>query len=123
MAEPAHAATARGYEPDRPHLRGIAIGAGAVLLAVAMAVTVGMLVERSVGSDATAQRDGVAPPVGDGPRLQATPGRDLEAFRAGKQRLLHEYAWVDRSHGVVRIPIERAMALLVQQQAAKAGTR
>jgi len=123
MAERVHVATARGYEPDQPHLRGIAIGAGAIVLAVAVAVTTGVFVQRNVGPDATAHGDVIPPRVGGGPGLQATPGREIESYRAEKERLLHEYAWVDRSHGVVRIPIERAMALLVQQQAAKGGTR
>ena len=123
MVEPAQATLERGYEPDQPHLRGIAIGAGAIVLAVIIAVTVGFFIERSLATDATAEMDRTPPAILAGPRLQPTPERDFPPFHEEKERLLHEYAWVDRSHGVVRIPIERAMALLVQQQAAKGGTR
>jgi hypothetical protein len=46
------------------------------------------------------------------PRLQANPAADLAALRASEEARLHGYAWVDRAAGRVRIPIERAMALL-----------
>jgi hypothetical protein len=47
------------------------------------------------------------------PPLQSAPSLDLRALRAEKHALLSHYAWADRAHGVVRIPIERAMALLI----------
>ncbi len=33
--------------------------------------------------------------------------------RSGEERRLHEYGWVDRPHGVAHIPIDRAMDLVV----------
>jgi hypothetical protein len=51
------------------------------------------------------------PPV---PRLQENPRRDIEALRAREQALLDSYAWVDRAAGRVRIPVERAIALLAE---------
>ena len=59
------------------------------------------------------QREG-APPVPE-PHLQTTPELDLKAMRAHEDSLLHSYAWVDREAGIARIPVERAMELLVQQ--------
>jgi hypothetical protein len=53
-----------------------------------------------------------APPA---PRLQENPRRDLEALRAREESLLDSYAWVDRPAGHVRIPVERAMALLAEE--------
>lgn len=47
------------------------------------------------------------------PRLQAEPGRDLERFRRG-QRNADQWAWVDREHGIARIPVERAMQLMAK---------
>lgn len=49
------------------------------------------------------------------PRLQVNPARDLEALRKREDELLGSYGWVDREKGVVRIPIERAMDLLVKE--------
>ncbi len=49
------------------------------------------------------------------PRLQVTPLQDLASYRAQQEQTLHSYGWVDRKNGVVRIPIERAMDLLIQR--------
>ena len=46
------------------------------------------------------------------PRLQSDPAGELRAYRAAQQRELDGYAWVDQEQGLVRIPVERAMALL-----------
>jgi hypothetical protein len=51
------------------------------------------------------------------PPLQSAPSLDLAALRAEKHALLSRYAWIDRAHGVVRIPIDRAMALLIARSA------
>jgi hypothetical protein len=56
------------------------------------------------------------------PRLQERPDQDLQAFRAAEDQVLDTYGWVDKSRGVVRIPIDEAMKLvaergLVQQSA------
>jgi len=51
-----------------------------------------------------------------GPRLQQRPTLDLKALRAEEKAILEEYGWVDRGAGVVRVPIERAMELLVERQ-------
>jgi hypothetical protein len=49
------------------------------------------------------------------PRLQAEPADELAAFKREKARKLQRYAWVDREHGVVQIPIERAMERMVER--------
>jgi hypothetical protein len=60
-----------------------------------------------------AARDGDRlPPL---PRLQTTPYADLKTFRASEDEVLHGYAWVDRQQGIVRIPIERAIALIAER--------
>ena len=55
------------------------------------------------------------------PRLQTHPIRDLHDLRARESATLSSYGWVDRQSGVVRIPIERAMDLLAERQAAAAA--
>ena len=47
------------------------------------------------------------------PNLQISPHDDLMALRARENAELNSYGWVDRPHGVVRIPIERAMDLII----------
>lgn len=47
-----------------------------------------------------------------GPLLQTDPRGDLLAFRSEEDRRLNSYYWVDRSKGIVHIPIEQAMQQL-----------
>jgi hypothetical protein len=67
--------------------------------------------ERSAPASPLAAAGPQRPPE---PRLQADPTADLAALRASEEARLHGYAWVDRAAGRVRIPIERAMALLAE---------
>ncbi len=55
-----------------------------------------------------------APPV-PAPHLQTTPEQDLRALRAMEDSLSHTYGWVDETAGVARIPVERAMQILLEQ--------
>ncbi len=49
------------------------------------------------------------------PRLEARPVNEITQFRAEEERLLHSYGWVDQQAGVVRIPIEDAMRLVIER--------
>lgn len=51
-----------------------------------------------------------------GPRLQADPAVDLRQLRGWERQRLNEYGWVDKDTGVLRIPIERAKQLLVENE-------
>jgi len=55
-----------------------------------------------------------AAPIPPPPRLQPSPGGDLEALRSQKRALLSQWDWTDSSHRFARIPIERAMSLYAQ---------
>jgi len=49
------------------------------------------------------------------PRLQTNPRQDLLDLRAREDQVLNSYSWVDKNTGVVRIPIDRAMQLIVER--------
>ena len=49
------------------------------------------------------------------PRLQVSAPLDLLAYRAREETELSTYGWINRTSGVVRIPIERAMELVLQE--------
>jgi hypothetical protein len=49
------------------------------------------------------------------PRLQQKPRNELYDFRRGEQSLLEGYGWMNRNDGVVHIPIEDAMRLIVER--------
>jgi hypothetical protein len=49
------------------------------------------------------------------PRLQVNPQEDLKKMREAEDRVLNSYGWVDEKAGIVRIPIDRAMELIVKR--------
>jgi hypothetical protein len=49
------------------------------------------------------------------PRLQVAPPQELQQLRAAEEAVLQSYGWVDQAAGVVRLPIERAMELLLER--------
>jgi hypothetical protein len=49
------------------------------------------------------------------PRLEQSPPKDLAEIRMAEEHLITGYSWVDQPKGVVRIPIDRAMDLLIQR--------
>lgn len=49
------------------------------------------------------------------PRLEETPALDLEEMRSAEDKLQTTYGWLDESNGIVRLPIDRAMDLVVQR--------
>lgn len=54
-------------------------------------------------------------PMPPQPRLQDAPHEDLKAMRAHEDWMLNHYAWVNKSKGVVSIPIDRAIRMLAQR--------
>lgn len=50
-----------------------------------------------------------------GPLLQAAPHMDLKEYCVAQQSNVSTYAWVDKQQGTVRIPVDRAMDLILQQ--------
>jgi hypothetical protein len=49
------------------------------------------------------------------PRLQVNAPRDLADYLKQQQQTLDTYGWVDQKAGVVRVPIDRAMDLLLEK--------
>lgn len=103
------------YERSDAHPR-LVVGIGAFLFAlIGIGVVVGHLL---LPSDRYPARTGGLPTTGSGP----TDAADLQRAWADQDRIVHDrlerYEWVDRSQGIVRIPIEEAMQLQAQKEAA-----
>lgn len=62
-------------------------------------------------------------PEAPNPLLQSnvTAKKDIADMRKAEKDGLEHYAWVDREKGIVRIPIERAIALTAQRGPAVTG--
>ncbi|HEU0208778.1 MAG TPA: hypothetical protein VFQ78_07340 [Candidatus Udaeobacter sp.] len=50
-----------------------------------------------------------------GPRLEVNIATDLARLREAERIDLSTYGWVDRNAGIVRVPIDRAMELLLKR--------
>jgi len=53
------------------------------------------------------------------PRLEIEPAAHLARLHAEEDAVLTTYGWVDKPSGVVRIPIDRAMKLIVEREGRK----
>jgi hypothetical protein len=97
------------------------IGTGLIILAAVICVVVWLLFGYFDGREAAnvtilhplAAGQGLRLPPP--PRLQITPRQDLRDLRAREDEVLNSYRWVDRSAGIVRIPIAEAMKLTVER--------
>jgi hypothetical protein len=55
----------------------------------------------------------VLPPA---PRLQVDPAVDLDSVRQSQEEMLNSYGWADKATGKVRVPIDRAMDILMERK-------
>jgi hypothetical protein len=109
-----------GYETEDVKGRGIIISGG--VLIIIMVITM-LLISSLTGYLEGLAEQGDEPlspliesqPTPVGARLQQSPPADMKAFRVEQQEVLQSYQWVDKSNGVVRIPIERAMQLTIER--------
>jgi hypothetical protein len=46
------------------------------------------------------------------PRIEVAPWEQLQQLRVKEDHILHTYAWVDKSAGTVRVPIDKAIDML-----------
>lgn len=121
MSEPVHGSenSRRGYEGDDVSVgRLFAFAAGVVALVVlgvlgSAAVFHFFVQHQPLGPPASPFED--VRPMPPEPRLQTTAPLDLKRYRDDEEKILEGYGWVDPQAGVVRIPIDRAMDLLLQK--------
>ena len=94
---------------------GIGLAISTVLIVFFLAWLFGILARRDV--TLTQPISAVSEPVREppAPRLQVNPYSDVGTLRQHEEQVLSSYGWVDKSAGVVRIPIERAMGLVAQR--------
>jgi hypothetical protein len=116
---PATEAPRHEHEGSDVNIRAITI------FTVVLAATVGLVIigtklilnglearrPREIRAPASVERVEIPP----APLLQTSPREDLATVRAREDAVLDSYGWVDRSNGVVRIPIARAMDLVARE--------
>jgi hypothetical protein len=120
---PSHAEAGNGHRHAHEYsdatVHSVALLAGAFVVLLAFGFVVAYIAFRVLNAGAT-----VGPPASPissmrelppGPRLQVNGHAELEEYLKQQQQTLESYGWVDRSGGIVHIPIDRAMQVLVQQ--------
>ena len=107
------------YEEGDPRVRPIVLFGAALAGLVALSLFVASRLdsaleradpERRETHPMSAFRTGPEEPL-----LLAVPGQELQAWHAEEEHVLGSYGWVDRENGLARIPIERAMAILLER--------
>jgi len=109
-----------GYERQDLSLRaivmvGIIIAGALVAAAGVTAWMFGVFESQAVRRDVAMPPQTITPALPQEPRLQVDAPRDLKAFRATEEQRFTSYGWVNKANGQGRIPIERAMELLVER--------
>ncbi len=111
-------ARAAGHETE--DMSGALMGRLMIGLAVVLTLVIGGLIgvrslvqrhDNAAAPSLTAEQ--TTPVVPPPPNLQNDPVGDLARLNEAENRLLGNYAWVDPEHTRGRIPIDRAMALIV----------
>jgi len=103
-------------EPDRVATRRLLLISGLALVVALAGVLAAaqMLHHSSAPPSPRARLSEISPsPLEQGLFEHAERGLEL---RAEQRKRLGEYGWVDRRAGIVKIPIERAIELRVQEQ-------
>jgi len=112
-------AASPGYETQDANVRGVfnflvILGAG---LVVAALICWGLFryFSRHETGPAPASPFAETRPLPLGPQLQVNPREDWLKYHEQQEQSLETYGWENRGSGIVRVPIERAMELLVQK--------
>jgi hypothetical protein len=101
------------YERSDIESGGVAwIAAGLGLFVLAVPLLMPLVYPRSMHHISPA-----APPAlsANTPQLEIAPSEDLRRLNRSEAQVSGGYGWVDREHGVVRIPIARSIERLLQR--------
>jgi hypothetical protein len=109
------------YEPSQADLRVVLAFLASLALATALVLLVlwgmfGYLRGKSAqrGQLASPMTFTSAPKIPQ-PKLQPDPVADYNVYRLSAQETLESYGWVDQQAGIARIPIDKAMDLVVER--------
>ena len=118
------------YETRDIKIRPLAVFAAGIIVLIVFSFLVVLWVFRLFSAQHTTQdaqsattsraRPAVAAPADEQlrwpePRVQSRPADDLKALRVEEDASLTTYGWVDRAGGVVHVPIDVAMRLVLKE--------
>lgn len=110
---------AYAHEGTDTSVRSVAVLAGAFVGLLIFGLIVGYGTFRFLNAPETVSAPPALTETGrtfpPSPRLQVNAPRDLADYMKLQQQTLDSYGWVDQKAGVVRVPIERAIDLLMEK--------
>jgi hypothetical protein len=111
---------ARHYEQHDVDVRslvrfGVSIVVGGVVAGIVLWMVVRSWTNQPLPAQMQIPPAEVTAPVAPGPGLDAAPEVHLENMLQRENERLNSYGWIDRERGIVHIPIEEAMRLLVEK--------
>jgi hypothetical protein len=123
MDNTAHADTTNGspgHEVRDVNIRalvifGIGLATLTIVALVVMRLAFGLFKVEEIKTEPQASPLTESRRLPPGPRLQVEPEQDLQQLRAVESEKLNSYGWVNKEAGVVHIPIERAMELVIER--------
>jgi hypothetical protein len=111
----------RGHETRDLSIRAIAVFFCSltlliIVVAIAMKWTFDAFVARDRARDPPpSPLEASLPELPPEPRLEVKPSLGIAELRRSEEAALGGYAWIDEKAGTVRIPIERAMELVLER--------
>lgn len=122
-----HTEQAVGHEASDAQVRPLmkfllALFISTAIVFVAMGLLFNILVEQAAVLDRPPSPIAEGRQVPPSPQLQVSPAAELKRLRESEDRTLNSYGWIDRERGVARIPIDRAMDLLLEKGLPYEGT-
>jgi hypothetical protein len=120
-AEPGQADLAAGHEVSDVNIRGLVVFLTGLVVSLAVVVFAVAWMFRALATRAE-RNDLKPPPLAElradqppGPRLQPSPGIEMDRLRARQERKLSRTEWVDEHEKIARIPIGHAMRRIAEQ--------
>lgn len=117
---PSEAALAAGHETTRAHAGPILVaGVGLAVTILLIMVIVWAVVQLTpYGADRIENifpPELIEEPIPPEPRVQAFPELDWLEYKEAQLAELTSYGWIDSERGIVRIPIDRAAELILEE--------
>ncbi|MDZ4803639.1 MAG: hypothetical protein SGI90_02095 [Candidatus Eisenbacteria bacterium] len=111
-----------GHEVSEVHPKPIITFLVGIILFSALSFVIVVVLFKFLAGDASRKSARPSPMIAAGatrqapePRLQTDAWGDWDAYKMNQDRLLEHYSWVDKESLIVRLPIGRAMEIVLER--------
>jgi hypothetical protein len=96
-------------------LTGVGLAIGAAIVCVLVYGIFAYLAAHPTSTARSNPLAATAPQFPPAPRLEEHPAVQLQDLRTKEDSVLSSYGWSDKQAGIVRVPVDRAMELMLQR--------